>query len=814
MTAKSSAGSSKTSPTRKKRSTPKTEQTVLEAVSDTQPRNDHAETTETQSSAKPARKSRAASVKNAGSGIAVKTRNKTKAATAEEGAARPTADKTASPRKPRAATKKSENTPAAPAMTTQIDGAPVKRGPGRPRKTPVAAQIAETAEAAPVDTQAVAEKPRRGRKPKAKIENTVEAALPAVETAPAPEAAEAPVPARKAGRPPRQRNAQRDAANSVTATSRKQAVNSARAKAATQDSAPETVSDSDAADTVAQNTASASAETAVVDVTPAPRAKRGRGRPKGQGKAIAKNTAPAVPVEATDATPTPADDAAMEAIIEAPKPLFSELGLSAPIMRAIEEMGYEHPTPIQARAIPVVLNGQDVLGVAQTGTGKTASFTLPMLEKLAGSRARARMPRSLILEPTRELALQVAENLTLYGKHLRLNHALLIGGESMADQRAVLNQGVDILIATPGRLMDLFDRGGLLLTQTGILVIDEADRMLDMGFIPDITRIVSMLPARRQTLLFSATMAPEIRTLADQFLHLPEEITVSRPSSVATTIEEALLVVDEHEKRRVLRKLLKRENVQNAIVFCNRKRDVDVLYKSLHKHGFAVGHLHGDLAQSLRFKTLERFKAGELQILVCSDVAARGIDIGGLSHVFNFDLPFNAEDYIHRIGRTGRAGKTGHAYSLASPRQKLLAEAIEKLKHAPIPMVEIDGIETLPWADPEQETGQPERHEKRGKDRGGRHNRHGESRDRDRDRDRDRPVSAERDRQAARPKPEATPERQGVERGSVAPTSAFDHDGPRTGFGHETPAFMLLPRRNRKAETEEHVGPIQHRGTV
>ncbi|WP_408735015.1 DEAD/DEAH box helicase, partial [Asaia astilbis] len=495
-----------------------------------------------------------------------------------------------------------------------------------------------------------------------------------------------------------------NAVGSTPKATRKRAVTTAKAKVAAQENAPVP------APSVAEDI-----------VQPAPkRGRRKRVAPSAQSEqAIAAETVPT--------KSEPAATAISET--ESPKPLFSELGLSAPIMRAIEEMGYEHPTPIQARAIPVVLGGQDVLGVAQTGTGKTASFTLPMLERLAGSRARARMPRSLILEPTRELALQVAENLTLYGKHLRLNHALLIGGESMADQRAVLNQGVDILIATPGRLMDLFDRGGLLLTQTSILVVDEADRMLDMGFIPDITRIVSLLPAQRQTLLFSATMAPEIRTLADQFLRLPEEITVSRPSSVATTIEEALLVVDETEKRRVLRKLLKREAVQNAIVFCNRKRDVDELYKSLHKHGFSVGHLHGDLAQSLRFKTLERFKTGEVQILVCSDVAARGIDIGGLSHVFNFDLPFNAEDYIHRIGRTGRAGKTGHAYSMATPRQKQLAEAIEKLKHAAIPVIEIEGIETLPWADPEQEGEQPDRRERRGKDRGARNQRQTENRD-------------------------------------------------------------------------------------
>ncbi|WP_246285624.1 DEAD/DEAH box helicase, partial [Nguyenibacter vanlangensis] len=406
-------------------------------------------------------------------------------------------------------------------------------------------------------------------------------------------------------------------------------------------------------------------------------------------------------------------DSPAEAQAEPEHPLFSDLGLAAPILRAIDEMGYRHPTPIQAQAIPYVLMGRDVLGVAQTGTGKTASFTLPMLEILSGSRARARMPRSLILEPTRELALQVAENFVNYGKYLKLNHALLIGGESMAEQKDVLNRGVDVLIATPGRLIDLFERGGLLLNQTKLLVIDEADRMLDMGFIPDIEKIVGMLSPLRQTLFFSATMAPEIRRLADMFLQNPKEITVSRPSSVATTIEAGLVIVDETEKRRALRHMLRDEAVQNAIVFCNRKRDVDILCKSLVKHDFAAGALHGDLPQSVRFATLERFKAGDLKILVCSDVAARGIDIGGLSHVFNFDLPFHAEDYVHRIGRTGRAGRTGHAYSLATPFDRTLAGAIEALIGHPIPRLAVEGIEQLEWSEEDRPRGG-----RRGKDGG------------------------------------------------------------------------------------------------
>ncbi|MBV9750801.1 MAG: DEAD/DEAH box helicase, partial [Acetobacteraceae bacterium] len=380
-------------------------------------------------------------------------------------------------------------------------------------------------------------------------------------------------------------------------------------------------------------------------------------------------------------------------------PGFDQLGLSPEILRAVDEMGYKIPTPIQAQAIPVVLMGRDVLGCAQTGTGKTAGFTLPMMDILSGSRARARMPRSLILEPTRELALQVAENFVQYGKHQKLNHALLIGGESLSDQREALMRGVDVLIATPGRLMDLFDRGGLLLTDVRLLVIDEADRMLDMGFIPDVERIVSLLPRTRQTLLFSATMAPEIRRLADAFLQNPREITVSRPASVATTIVAGLALVAEIDKREALRRLIRDEDVQNALIFCNRKRDVDILYKSLKRHGFSVGALHGDMSQPERFATLSRFRAGDVRLLVCSDVAARGLDIGGLSHVFNFDVPIHAEDYVHRIGRTGRAGLTGHAYTLATPQDRGFVEAIEKLIGAPIPRIQVEGFAPLDWAE-------------------------------------------------------------------------------------------------------------------
>jgi superfamily II DNA/RNA helicase len=409
------------------------------------------------------------------------------------------------------------------------------------------------------------------------------------------------------------------------------------------------------------------------------------------------------PAETTDDAPTEAASSILiaepAAAPEPPRTTFADLGLSEAVLHAIDDMGYRHPTPIQEQAIPFVLMGRDVMGVAQTGTGKTAGFTLPMLDILSGSRARARMPRSLILEPTRELALQVAENFVQYGKYLKLTHALIIGGESMSDQKDVLMRGVDVLIATPGRLIDMFERGSILLTDSKLLVIDEADRMLDMGFIPDVERIVAMLPRLRQTLMFTATMGPEIRRLADAFLSNPKEIAVSRSASVATTIVEGLALVATHDKREALRRLVRTQNVQNALIFCNRKRDVDILHKSLTRHKFSAGALHGDMAQTVRFATLEKFKANELQLLVCSDVAARGLDIGGLSHVFNFDVPHHAEDYVHRIGRTGRAGLEGHAFTIAAPEDRFMVEAIEKLIGHPIPPFIVEGLDPVDWAE-------------------------------------------------------------------------------------------------------------------
>ncbi|WP_050750653.1 DEAD/DEAH box helicase [Paramagnetospirillum magneticum] len=374
---------------------------------------------------------------------------------------------------------------------------------------------------------------------------------------------------------------------------------------------------------------------------------------------------------------------------------FEDLGLGPEILKALAESGYTHPTPIQAQAIPVVLMGRDVLGCAQTGTGKTASFTLPMIEILAAGRAKARMPRSLILAPTRELAAQVAENFDKYGKYHPLKKALIIGGESMSDQVALLDRGVDVLIATPGRLLDMFERGRILLNDVKVLVIDEADRMLDMGFIPDVEKIVGLLPKIRQTLFFSATMGPEIRRLADAFLMNPKEVKVSTGASAATTVVQALAVVEEIDKRETLRHLIRIEEVKNAFIFCNRKRDVDVLFRSLKKHGFDVVQLHGDMAQSARGETLEKFKKGEARLMVCSDVAARGIDISAVSHVFNFDVPIHAEDYVHRIGRTGRAGMEGHAFTIASPDDGRFVGAIEAMIGTTIPRISVEGVPAL-----------------------------------------------------------------------------------------------------------------------
>ena len=376
---------------------------------------------------------------------------------------------------------------------------------------------------------------------------------------------------------------------------------------------------------------------------------------------------------------------------------FSDLNLSPKVLQAIAEAGYETPTPIQAGAIPAALEGRDVLGIAQTGTGKTAGFVLPMITMLARGRARARMPRSLVLCPTRELAAQVAENFDTYAKHVKLTKALLIGGVSFKEQDALIDRGVDVLIATPGRLLDHFERGKLLLTGVQIMVVDEADRMLDMGFIPDIERIFSLTPFTRQTLFFSATMAPEIERITNTFLSNPARIEVARQATAAENIEQGVVIFkgsrrdrEPREKRALLRALIDAEGEKctNAIIFCNRKTDVDIVAKSLKKHGYDAAPIHGDLDQSQRTRTLDGFRDGSLRFLIASDVAARGLDVPSVSHVFNFDVPSHAEDYVHRIGRTGRAGRTGKTMMICIPRDEKYLDAVERLLERQIPRLE------------------------------------------------------------------------------------------------------------------------------
>ena len=363
---------------------------------------------------------------------------------------------------------------------------------------------------------------------------------------------------------------------------------------------------------------------------------------------------------------------------------FAVLGLSDELQRAVADSGYGEPTPIQRAAIPSVLMGKDLIGIAQTGTGKTASFVLPMLDILHHGRSRARMPRSLILEPTRELAMQVAENFEKYGKYHPLSMALLIGGVQMGDQIKALESGVDVLIATPGRLLDLFQRGKILLTGCELLVIDEADRMLDMGFIPDIEEICAKLPKTRQTLLFSATMPPPIKKLAERFLNDPKRVEVARPATANINIEQRLVEAKPDKKKDVLKDLLRADEVKNAIVFCNRKSTVRELTTSLKRSGFAVGQIQGDMEQAQRIAEFDRFKRDEINILVASDVAARGLDVKGVSHVFNFDVPWQPDDYVHRIGRTGRAGAKGIAITLATREDADIIQRIEKLTGHPI----------------------------------------------------------------------------------------------------------------------------------
>ena len=454
---------------------------------------------------------------------------------------------------------------------------------------------------------------------------------------------------------------------------------------------------------------------------------------------------------------------------------FSELGLGPDILRAIEEAGYNEPTPIQAKAIPVALKGRDILGCAQTGTGKTAGFTLPMIEILAAGRARARMPRSLILEPTRELAAQVSESFETYGKNHNLTKALLIGGTSFTNQQRALARGVDVLIATPGRLIDLFERGDILLSDVKVLVIDEADRMLDMGFIPDVERIVSLLPKIRQTLFFAATMPPEIRRLADMFLTNPEEISVDPPATAAVTVSHFVSTVSSRSKRASLRALISNEEVLQAIIFCNRKRDISALVKDLNDHGMHASPLHGDMDQHLRTQTLEDFRNNNITLLVASDVASRGLDVTNVSHVFNYDVPTNAEEYVHRIGRTGRAGRKGRAFTLVTPEDGEYMDAIVRLLGKEIASIAITGVKSI---SPERKVAaaEPSRQKPRRRSRSRKPNKGGGTSHKD------KPARG-RDKSTSHTPGQATSEAKRPRKKSAEPI----------GMGEDLPAFLLHP---------------------
>jgi len=498
---------------------------------------------------------------------------------------------------------------------------------------------------------------------------------------------------------------------------------------------------------------------------------------------------------------------------------FAELGLSPKVQAAIDAAGYTTPTPIQAAAIPIAITGRDVLGIAQTGTGKTASFVLPMITRLETGRARARMPRSLILAPTRELAAQVAQSFERYGKNHKLSLALLIGGVSMDDQVKKLDRGVDVLIATPGRLLDHFQRGRVMLMGVEILVIDEADRMLDMGFIPDIEKICKLLPGRLQTLFFSATMPPEITRLVSQFLKDPVRVEVAPPATTAKTIIQRFVFCPNGEdwaKREALRELIRNETVKNAIIFCNRKVEVAILHRSLVKHGFSAGALHGDMDQKSRMETLDKFRSGELMLLAASDVAARGLDIPDVSHIFNFDLPWQPDDYVHRIGRTGRAGKEGHSLSLVTVDELKSLKDIEKMLGEPVVWIG-EGPSEADYAEGGKKRrrgrGGPQRGRGRGPAPGARAHekgRHGDGQQRPAARGQERREAhhanaggapkhgrpAQEPRRHDQPRAEKQPRRQAepVRNGQPAPQRRERQPQPqKTGFADNVPAFLRNP---------------------
>ncbi len=491
---------------------------------------------------------------------------------------------------------------------------------------------------------------------------------------------------------------------------------------------------------------------------------------------------------------------------------FSELNLNPKVLKAVEEAGYDTPTPIQAGAIPPALEGRDVLGIAQTGTGKTASFTLPMITLLARGRARARMPRSLVLCPTRELAAQVAENFDTYAKHVKLTKALLIGGVSFKEQDLLIDKGVDVLIATPGRLLDHFERGKLLLTGVQVMVVDEADRMLDMGFIPDIERIFSLTPFTRQTLFFSATMAPEIERITNTFLSAPARIEVARQATASETIEQGVVMFkasrrdrEGTEKRALLRKLIELEGdaCSNAIIFCNRKSDVDIVAKSLKKYGLDAAPIHGDLDQSQRMKTLDGFREGTLRFLVASDVAARGLDVPAVSHVFNFDVPSHAEDYVHRIGRTGRAGRKGKAMMICGAKDEKNFDAIEKLIQKEIPRVD-DPLAKIEAA-PSDETPEEKKDSKPRRSRGGRCRSKSTETVQDAQTDAPAPVQAEAPKEPAKAEKREDEPKQDQERSRNAGNSRNrrndrgGRDNNVVGMGDHMPSFIALSFDERRA---------------
>jgi len=474
---------------------------------------------------------------------------------------------------------------------------------------------------------------------------------------------------------------------------------------------------------------------------------------------------------------------------------FEYLGLSEDLLSVVEKSGYSVPTPIQEKAIPAILQGRDILGIAQTGTGKTASFTLPMIDILSEGRARARMPRSLILEPTRELATQVSESFEKYGEKSKLSMALLIGGVAFKDQEQKLDRGVDVLIATPGRLMDHMQRGKVMLNGVEILVVDEADRMLDMGFIPDVEKICKAMPQKIQSLFFSATMPKEIKRLTDQFLKEPKEIEVSAPASTAQTITQRLCMVKggEKEKRQALRHLITSEKIKNGIIFCNRKTVVKLVSKSLAVHGFSVGELHGDMPQSMRTETLTKFKNDEIQLLVASDVAARGLDIPDVSHVFNFEIPNNPEDYVHRIGRTGRAGRAGASFTLTSPAEKKNLGFLVKFLGKEIQLHDLPGQKTGNAKPASKETSHPAPAAKKSGPK--------KSGPKKSDPEKSDPEKSVKDAPAAKQK-DAVDKVQTADnkKKSQRPQKRSQKADPIVGLGDHTPAFLLSyePAKDKK----------------